>query len=78
MFTQKEQRATDAELKESSGDNRGLGSSKATAAYLKERKALLLMKYRGHISDRFSRSIRKITHACVLLLQEKRQLAHHP
>ena len=40
---------------------------------LRERQArpTLLMEYRGHISDRFSRSIRKSTQACVLFTTRK-------
>ena len=53
IFTQKEQRVTDAKLKK-----------------MKSRPTLL-MEYRGHISDRFSRSIRKITEACVLFTTRK-------
>ena len=53
MFTQKEQRATEAKLKK------------------RKSRPTLLMEYRGHISDRFSRSIRKITEACVLLTTRK-------
>ena len=44
VFTQKEQRATDAKLKE------------------RKSSPTLLMEYRGHISDRFSRIIRKEDH----------------
>ena len=60
MLTQKEQRATGAKLMKSSGDPQ-------------ERKAqpTLLMEYRGHDSDRFRRSIRKITQACVLFTTRK-------
>ena len=53
MFTQKEQRATDAKLKE------------------RKSRPTLLMEYRGHISDRFSRSIRNITEVCFLFTTRK-------
>ena len=46
---------------------------RATDAKFKERKSrpTLLMEYRGHISDRIRRSIRKITEACVLFTTRK-------